>query len=203
MLLLGTMAALGWWKFSSSPSAEKIFEPPSRTIEPLPLVPWREAESDRQHFFPGSTTHRSETRILSGQQVELQKKLGRPPAADESSLHFHRIFQQNQEIGTVLTRNVRGEHGAIEIVLALDSRGCTAGLKLQRSREPEPHTTALNQPEWLKAFVGKTASDRLEPGVDLPVPGEGAEQSAREIAAAVRSLLILYETAMASGLKAD
>lgn len=203
VLFLGAMAALGWWSFPSSPSGEKIFEPPSETIEPLPLVPWRESESDRPNFFPGSTSHRSEMRILSGQRVELQKKLGRLPAADESSLHYHRIFQQDHEVGTVLTRNVRGEHGAIEIVLALDSRGTIAGLKLQRCREPETQTAVLHRPEWLGAFMGKTARDGLEPGVDLPEPGGGAEQSARGIAAAVRSLLILYETAMASGLKTD
>lgn len=190
---LGALGLVGLLKLNHS--EETVFEPPSRTVEPAPPCPWREPEADVPRFFPGATRWQSETRILSGLRVELTGRLGRPPAAEELLLQFHRVFRDATEVGTVLTRRVPGEHGSIELVLAVDSAGAVRGLRLQRWREPEPIRAALTNASWLRAFVGKRAGDACRPGVDLPAVPAAAQASAAAVAEGVRSLLILRDCA--------
>lgn len=190
---LGALGLLGLFKLNHSD--ETVFEPPSRTVEPAPPCPWREPEADLQRFFPGATRWRTETRILSGLRVELTGRLGRPPAAEELALQLHRVFHDAREVGTVLTRRVPGQHGGIELVLAVDPGGAVRGLRLQRWREPEPVREAFTQVAWLRAFVGKHAGDACRPGVDLPAVPPAARDSAAAVAEGVRSLLILRDCA--------
>lgn len=183
------------WLLRRQNQAEQIFEPPSPILEPAPLCPWREPEFDLQRFFPGATRWQTETRILSGQRVELAGRLGRQPYAEELSIQLHRIFHHAEEVGRILTRRVSGEHGSIELVLAVAPDGAVRGLRVQRWREPESVRKVLASPAWQEAFVGKRADDAFRPGEDLPsVPAE-ARKSAIAIAEGARSLLVLGDCA--------
>jgi hypothetical protein len=191
---LGVGAGL-WWSNGRSGSPEVVFEPSSRVVEPAALCPWREPEADLGRFFPGPTGWQAETRILSGQRLELRRLLGRVLDADENSLRVYRVLQGDRDLGAILTRRVKGEHGAIEIVLALDGAGRISGLRLQRHREPEAIAHALQDPVWLSAFSGKNAESDWRLGGAVPeVPNE-ARLSAERIVEGVRSLLILYGAA--------
>ena len=155
------------------------------------MCPWREPDADLRAFFPAATRYQTETRILSGQRLELQRRLERVPTAQENSIYVHRIFRDNLPLGSVVTRRVKGENGAIEIVLALDTSGAVSGLRLQRLREPKPVAEALANPVWLGAFGGKTAESAPIIGKDLPELIREAQPSARSIIEGVRSLLVL------------
>src|SRR5205807_2669853 len=135
--------------------------------EAAPMCPWREPEADMRRFFPGAIRHETETRILSGQRLELMRRLGRPPLPDEHSAYLHRIYTGDQLAGTILTRRVRGQYGAIEIVLAVGTGGRVRGVRLQRLREPEAIAKALQSPRWLAAFQGRTAENDWHPDRDL------------------------------------
>src|SRR4051812_18306609 len=119
------------------------------------LCPWRDQDQDRRRFFPASVSSRDETLILSRQRVELQKRLGRMPGADDNALIVHRILGAGSSSGVVVTRRVRGECGLIELVLAADPQGRVLGARIQRQREPETTARALQSPAWLDAFRGK------------------------------------------------
>ena len=92
-------------------------------VEPAPLCPWREPERDLRRFFPGATGIHEELRILSHLRVTLRHDLGRPLTAEEMLLRPYRVVNGAESLGTVLVRRVKGEFGAIELVLAVLAGG--------------------------------------------------------------------------------
>lgn len=195
------VALLGgvFWLAKRPSAGDAVFEPRSKILEPAPLCPCRQPEADLRRFFPGATRWQSETRVLSGQLLELKRRLGRDPQPEELALQVHRVFRNAEELGAVLVRCVHGKYGAIEIVLAIDSPGSVVGLELQRQREPAAIAAALTSPDWLGTFRGLRAADFAAGAPSLPaVPGQ-AQSSADAIADGVRSLLILYQTAQVGG----
>src|SRR5207253_2809950 len=83
---------------------------------------------DLRRFYPGAGSYHSERLTLSSHVIALTRRLGRRPAAGELSLDRYAIEPAAQ--GRVLIRRVRGEYGAVELLLALDSGGKVRGLRL-------------------------------------------------------------------------
>ena len=195
-LLWGTCAAavilaVVWQVQTRMREPAVLFDPPVRPIESAPLCPWREPEMDLRTFFPEGASYITETRVLSGLRVELAKHLGRPPEPEENALTLHRIFAGSERIGFVLTRRVKGEHGAIELVMALNPNGEVLGVRLQRLREPEAIANQVQQGAWLARFRGRT-HDRGWDSDDTGSLPEEARASASAIREGVRSLLVLH-----------
>jgi hypothetical protein len=193
VLFAASIGYFGWR--NSEGSSNEIFSQ-ARAVPPeaAPLCPWRNPESDLKQFFPEADRHTLETRILSGVRTELAEKLGRQPTGDENALRLGRVYRGSQCLGTVLTRRVKGEFGAIELVLATDDGPTVRGLRLQRLREPAPVENALEDPKWLNSFVGKRPGDPWKLGVDVPEVTNEAKQSAEAIVQGARALLILLST---------
>jgi len=186
------LLALVAWRFNgASPSPEIAFAPQSQPPPAAPLCPWREPDDDLKQFFPGTTRYERETRILSGRRVELAEQLGRIPTGDENALHVYCIYHEQTPLGVVLTRRVKGEYGAIELVLAVNADGAVRGLRLQRLREPAPIAAVLQNPDWLHSFEGRRADDSWKLGQDVPEVAADARSSAEAIVEGARSLLIL------------
>jgi hypothetical protein len=202
----GILAISAWHYYSSSSTTPEIAYPPkSSRVETAPLCPWREPDRDLREFFADSLSeegvrYETETRILSGRRVELAERLGRIPSGEENVLSVHRVLAQQRPVGFVLTRRVKGEYGAIEIVLATHPTGEVRGLRLQRLREPDSIAAMLEQREWLGAFRGKTAASPLQLGGDIPAVPPPAGISAAAIVDGVRTLLILFETSERGGV---
>lgn len=163
--------------------------------EASPLCPWREPERDLKAWFPQATGHRTEIPVLSAHLMDLKQRLGRWPTPDENPLYLHRVLQGQTVIGTVLVRRVKGEYGAIEIVLAVDTSSKIRGVRLQRMREPEAIANALRAPGWLATFGGKTFAAKWQLGGVVPDVAPAARQSAAAVVEGVRSLLILEQVA--------
>jgi hypothetical protein len=194
VLALGAGAAL--WLGSRSTGEPAPLLEFSPTVEAAPMCPWREPERDLRAFFPGAETYRTETRVLSARRLELTRLLGRAPTAEENALYLHQVDRDGRFDGTVLTRRVKGEYGAIEVVLGIGADGKVRGVRLQRQREPEPAGSALQSEEWLDRFRGRDARSGWSVGEDLPLPHPEAVASAEAVAEGVRSMLVLWETAM-------
>jgi hypothetical protein len=127
---------------------------------------------------------------LSGLRVELTSLLQRVPTAEENALTSHRVLAGPRAIGQVLTSRVKGEHGAIELVLALDDKGEVKGVRLQRLREPESVAHAIQNEAWLAGFRGRTHQSGWDKNDVSQLP-EQARASAEAIREGVRSLLVL------------
>ncbi len=173
---------------------------PAPRIEAAPLCPWRQPGADLGAWFPDATGYRTETRILSGQRLALTDRLGRTPGAEENALRVYRVERGDAAEGVVLTKRVKGEWGAIEIVLAVNPDGRVRGLRLQRLREPEVVRDQLQRPDWLGAFVGRglTSEWRLD-GSAPPVVPE-AQTSAAAVREGIQCLLVLYRTSEEAGV---
>jgi len=159
--------------------------------ETAPLCPWREPDADLKAIFPSANRTEKQIRILSGLRPELTKQLGRAPTAEENTLDVYRIYDQETPLGSVLVRRVKGQNGAIELVIGISTNGTVSGLRVQRSREPENIAVAVESPAWLGAFAGKTAESKCRLGEDLPDVVAEARGSAEAIGDGVRDSLIL------------
>ena len=169
-------------------------------IEGAPLCPWREPEKDRAVLFPGSTGTREETQILSSARLELSRRLGRTPTGDDNALHIYRVEKSGAPMGSVVVRRVRGEYGAIELVIGVRPDGAVQGVRIQRTREPEAIAAILRSPGWLGRFRGLRSEGDWRP-LTLKVSSE-ARASAAAVLDGVRTALILLETADRVGLPA-
>ena len=192
-----TLVVAGWWVQGRLTEPPALFEPPIRQIEAAPLCPWREPEADLRDFFLEGATYVTETRILSGLRVELTQHLGRIPEPEENALTLHRVVRGTEKLGAVITRRVKGEHGAIELALAINSRDEVLGLRLQRLREPASVASQVQNPVWLAAFRGRTHNRGWESD-DISGLPEEARGSALAIREGVRSLLVLHAAAEAT-----
>jgi len=159
------------------------------------LVPWRDPAGDMAAFFPGATGYRAETHILSHLRLSLAQQLGHPPMGDDLLLRSYRVLRGSRRVGAILVRRVKGEYGAIELVLAVTPAARVRGVRLQRQREPAPIAAALQGPAWRAAFAGKTADSRWRVGEDLPPVPPEARPSAQAIADGARTALILFRAA--------
>jgi len=182
------------WRIRDWSSPEPPFEPKTKPPQAAPLCPWRDPENDLKRFFPNATRYEPKTRILSGQRLELAERLGRVPTGDENALHVYHCYEEQLPLGVVLTRRVKGDYGAIELVLAVGPNGRVCGLRLQRLREPEPIATALQSPDWLRSFEGQRSDSSWKLGRDIPDVVPEARLSAAAIVDGVRSMLILLAT---------
>jgi hypothetical protein len=192
--------AAQWISAAWYSSVDVLPAKPLERVELAPMCPWRKPDADMRAFFPEATGHQTDVRILSGARLELARRLGRMPAPEEHSLYVHRIYHVQRPLGAVVTRRVKGEYGAIEIVLAVGTDGTVRGVRYQRLREPEPVADALRSPRWLAAFEGKEAADNWRLGEDIPDVPPAARVSARAVVDGVRSLLIVLKTAEQLGI---
>jgi len=189
----GTLALAGAALYvARQGSAMEVPRAPSvRRIDPPPVIPWRDPDADLRRFFPGATGSRHERLALSAQLLAISRHLGRPPAAADAILDRYLIEPGSR--GRVLLRRVRGEHGAIEVVVAVDARGRVLGLHLQRQREPESIARFLASPEWTRRFTGRSEADCPAPRDALRAVPAPASASALAVADGVRTLLVLDE----------
>ena len=176
---------------SSSRESHAIFEPDVRPVEAATPCPWREAETDTTNWFPGATKYSIRDLVLSGKRLQLQERLGRPLLPEEMALHCYPVLSNDLQIGTVLTRRLKGEHGAIEIALALDMDERIRHFKIQRIREPSETLEALGRCHLEAELKNKSFADRIV--FNCPSLPESAKRLAEMLAGEVQALLILYE----------
>ena len=201
-ILLPAAAALlaGAWRLTTAGPSIPTHTPAAHPfVESASLCPWREPERDLCQFFPGATGTREELRILSHLRVALLHDLGRLLTSEEMLLRPYRVVNGSRPLGSVLVRRVKGEFGAIELVLAVQPNGHVRGVRLQRQREPESVAAVLTSSRWLGSFQEKTADSPLRVGKDLPAVSPEAKLSAGAMAEEVRASLILLRAAEQHG----
>src|SRR4051812_7912314 len=99
--------------------------------EEEPVCPWREPDNDLHSFFPEATSHHLETKALSAMRPQLMRILGRQPTGADHILHVHRVMTGGAPAGAVLLKRVKGEYGAIELVIALSTNNIIRGVRAQ------------------------------------------------------------------------
>ena len=168
------------------------------------VCPWRDPEGDLRRYFPGAGDWRPERRSLAARWRSLRDRLGRTPSPEDAVLDRCLVFDAHHgPAGRVLLRRVRGEDGAIELVVAVNEAGRVLGTRLQRDRETPAAAKVLHSPEWLGQFEQRTARDCPAAAVALRSVPAAAQPSARAVAEGLRTLLILDDEAGAAAPARD
>ncbi len=158
--LLGGVLAVAVPRLSAPPKLEEVDVSANALAKkydaPSGLCPWRNPASDLKEFFPTATSTREEFLALSRHTTEIEKRIHRKPTGEETGVQIHRAYNGETPLGVVVARRVKGEYGAIEVVLATDTANRVVGVKIQRLREPDETAKILRSPGFLKYFEGKT-----------------------------------------------
>jgi uncharacterized protein with FMN-binding domain len=158
---------------------------------------WRFPDKDIQTLFPKATGYKTEDLTYTKlERVKIESLLGAKLDDDETKFNLYRIYKDTAKIGLVLTHSVKGQYGAIEVVVGLGSKfdSATKSIKtyitnvlIQRDREVK--NKDLRSSKFLDQFIGKTAKSKF----DNIILVSGAEKSSQAIIFSVRKLLIVQK----------
>lgn len=155
---------------------------------------WRDPERTMQKIFPAARDYKTVTaKMTPGWIAAIEKGIGTPlDESEKKEFDRYEIIGANaQKMGTVLALAGKGEYGTIEVVMGVDASGKIVGVYIQRSRERV--TRALQSPEFLKQFAGKTRNDGFEVGRDIQPASPDAEAASRVVAFVVKKMLVFYD----------
>jgi hypothetical protein len=187
--VIGCAAVAYTWR--TSRESHTVFEPVIPRIESGIQCPWRDAETDLTNWFAGATRFVVQDVVLSGKRLQLQERLGRPVRPEEMALHCYPVLSNEVQIGAVLTRRLKGEHGAIELALALGPDRRIQHFKVQRIREPTEVVVGLSNCDLEGQLQNKSFEDEIVFNCARLSPG--AKVLSDNLANEVKALLILYD----------
>ena len=126
------------------------------------LCVWRNPERTMTRLFPDARDYRTvNRRIGTAQRAQIEERLGFAllPGQHDAFQYFEMLGRSSERIGHVIAASQRGQFGAIEFVLGLDTAGVVNGLYIQRARERD---LAFRSQEFLDSLrgsaVGATSS---------------------------------------------
>lgn len=152
---------------------------------------WRNPDKDIKKLFPKATSYKSIIRRYNKEEKEkIEKLINKELDPDETEFTFYQIFMNKKRIGTVLTHTEKGQYGAIEVVIGLDSLNKVQKVLIQREREIK--SEELRSEKFLNQFINKSFKDTIEINKTIK-PIKGAEKASKAVAFSVKKMLIVYE----------
>lgn len=147
-------------------------------------------------LFPAAESFEQKNLYVSDEQrAVIEKALSsRLPEEDLKPSIYFAIVKNGQDAShrkaaVILFVDAIGERGKIEMGVVVSGKAELVKIHLFENGEPQ----VLAQPEFLKQFEGKKASESFKVGSDIAAP-RGTEKSAQAIASgARRGLLIINE----------
>lgn len=156
---------------------------------------WRDPERTMQRLFPAARDYKSVIVKLTPQHIAaIEKTLGaKLDPAETREFNFYDITgvadERATKLGTVMALAGKGEYGAIEVVVGLDTANRIVGVYVQRAREKG--RKALEADAFLQQFAGKTYGDDIVGTVRPASPDTPA--ASRTIAAVVQKMLLFHD----------
>jgi hypothetical protein len=151
---------------------------------------WRDPERTMQRIFPQAQDYKTITTKMTPERISgIEKQIAQPlDASEKREFDRYEITAGGKPIGTILALAGKGEYGAIEVVIGVNPDGRVAGIYIQRSRERV--TKALQAPEFLNQFAGKTKND----GLDNIKPASPDAQAASHIVVfVIKKMLVFHD----------
>lgn len=155
---------------------------------------WRDPERTMQKIFPAARDYRTVTVKMTPDKVStIEKLLGaKLDDSEKGEFNFYDINGivqgKPQKLGTLIALAGTGEYGVIEVVIGVDPNGRVVGSYIQRSRERVTH--ALENPEFLNQFKGKTKDDAFEVGSAIKPAIPDAVAASRTVAFVIKKMLL-------------
>jgi hypothetical protein len=126
------------------------------------LCVWRNPERTMKKLFPEAEGYLTADIGISDEQREkIEARLGFEllPGQQDRFLYFTMTDADGAEIGTVIAASQKGQYGAIEFIVGLDTELAIRDLYIQRARERDRR---FKKREFLDLFVGRTLSEAKE-----------------------------------------
>ena len=158
---------------------------------------WRDPERTMQKLFPQARDYKTRTLKMTPERIAaIEKAIGMPlENTERKEFDLYEITGSQdgkpQKLGTVLALAGKGEYGSIEVVIGADSAGKLVGAYIQRTRERV--SKALQSPEFLKQFAGKTKNDGFDIGKDIKPASADAERASRVVAFVIKKMLVFHD----------
>lgn len=158
---------------------------------------WRDPERTMQKVFPSARDYKTITVKMTADKIgAIEKDLGRKlDDSEKGEFNFYDIVGTSQgkpqKLGTVIALAGRGEYGTIEVVIGVDPQGRIIGAYIQRSRERV--TRALESPQFLEQFKGKTKNDPFDVGAAIKSAGPDADAASRIVAFVIKKMLVFRD----------
>ena len=150
-----------------------------------------------QKIFPQARDYKTRTLKMTPERMAaIEKALG-VPLEDTERKEFDlyeitgSLDGKPHKLGTVLALAGKGEYGTIEVVIGVDSAGKLVGAYIQRTRERV--SKALQSPEFLNQFAGKTKTDGFDVGKDIKPASADAENASRVVTFVVKKMLVFHD----------
>ncbi len=155
---------------------------------------WRDPERTMGRLFPAARDYRTRTIKMTPERIAaIERQLGEK--LEESERREFDLYEitgaGSAKIGAVLALAGKGEYGAIEVVIGVDSSGQIVGAYIQRVRERS--SKALQSPAFLGQFAGKTKSDGFDVNRDIKPATPDALAASRVVAFVVRKMLVFHD----------
>lgn len=113
-------------------------------------------------LFPSAVDYRTvTTRIAPEQRAAIERETGSEllPGQRDQFTYFALLGAKGRTLGHVIAASQKGEFGAIEFVMGLDSAGKVNGMYIQRSRERD---VAFKETAFVDSFKGIASGARGE-----------------------------------------
>jgi len=140
-------------------------------------------------LFPTADKFVDHQLLLSDAQRDQIKKRAKVRQRN-SSQSVWRAEQGGQLIGWFIVDDVIGKHEFITYATAITPQGEVLGIEIMSYRET--HGDEVREQDWRDNFHGKTLTDHLKLGDDIPNIS-GATLSCRNLLDGVKRLLVIHE----------
>lgn len=148
--------------------------------------------------FPKAKSFKARQVTLTAEQIaRLEKETGSRIEGEDKTPTFYVAYGpvesgksgELQPMGAVVFIDAVGEHGNMEVNVAVTPRGALQAVSLWKHQESKQ----LESPEFLKQFEGgKKATDTFQVGKDITaVPG--AEKASQAMATAAKRGLLMFQ----------
>lgn len=158
---------------------------------------WRDPERTMQKLFPQARDYKTRTLKMTLERMAAIEQAIGAKLEDTERKEFDlyeitgSVDGRPQKLGTVLALAGKGEYGTIEVVIGVDGAGKLVGVYIQRTRERV--SKALQSPDFLNQFAGKTKNDGFGVGKDIKPAAADAEAASRVVAFVVKKMLVFHD----------
>ena len=166
---------------------------------------WRDPERTMQKLFPAARDYKTRAEKMTPERIAaIEQALGeRLEDTERKEFDLYDITGNADgevtTLGTVLALAEKGEYGTIEVVVGVDRAGGLVGVYVQRTRERA--AKALQAPQFLLQFAGKTKNDGFEIGKDIKPASPDALAASRVVAFVVKKMLVFHDVLSGGKIK--
>ena len=167
---------------------------PVVVVSPVYAADYLTTEQAQHLLFPQAETfNKTPVTLSDNQKAKIKSMSGSRQRWDKQEVW--RAETEGKLLGWFIVDNVIGKHEFITYAAGLSPDGHVVGIEILSYRET--HGGEIREEDWRDNFRGKTLSDHLKLGDDIPNIS-GATLSCRNVLDGVKRLLVIHEMMLAN-----